>query len=262
MNNFGNSRFTVNIYDVFANFLPGFIFLGGAALPFIFGNSLSGFSALEGSLFIFAAFAIGVLTQAIGSYTKKYQFRAPLCNFPSKSNEKKFMRLVEEREMPFNQVMEKIDDNSNDLSVPEEKFLTRCENIFDFDGDEQIEDWGYLFKLCLTQLEVSPYNRTLRIQAQHLATRGLYVSLFFLCIYYLAIAIVQQPPIHNYLNQWGFIHNLPHQQIGVLPASVLVLMSGLSLVISYVFYLRSVHFEEDVVNYMISEVVASQSSST
>lgn len=250
-----SSRFTVNIYDVFANFLPGFIFLGGAAIPFLPGDTLSGFGTFGGTLLIFASFAVGGMMQALGSYTKHYQYRFPTRDFPSESANEWSLCLIEKRKMPFNRIMDEIANNQDDLTPPQSEFFSSCRNLFGFDSDSDNNDgdwmdWGDLFKICLTHLEITPYNRTLRIQAQHLATRGLYISFFIIFIYYIALSAIQVLPIYNL------------QQFDVISWQRLVIIGLFCVPISYIFYLRSVHFEKDVVNYMIAEVVASGSNIT
>lgn len=39
MNQLEYKRFAVNMYDIFANFLPGFILIGGILLPFLSSDS-------------------------------------------------------------------------------------------------------------------------------------------------------------------------------------------------------------------------------
>lgn len=122
--------------------------------------------------------------------------------------------------------MERLNNSSedNNLSVTEESFFDSCCGLFNIDQKEGTDDstnlalfasqqeinnsppliifanqkenrddWGYLFKLLISYLEVSPCNRTLRLQALHLATRGLYLSVVLIGIYYFMI--------------WLFIYN-------------------------------------------------------
>lgn len=185
MNNIEYKRFAVNMYDIFSNFLPGFILIGGLLIPFLDSSRLSNIGLLKGSFLTLAAFAAGGFTQAIGSRAKYYNFRLPFFSFPPEpADDGRQWFLIEDRKMPFDAKMEDIMQNNGELSFAERKFFDVCEEMFGISGDKGIRDWRYLFKMIISYLEASPHNRTLRIQAQHLAARGLYVTLFILSLYY------------------------------------------------------------------------------
>lgn len=256
MNDLESNKFTVNIYDVFANFLPGFMFIGGV-IPLLWDSELtSNIGVLEGSLAVFAAFALGGLVQSVGAKLKYYHFRLPSRKFPSKKCEDATFWIFGRRYLPFTYKMNRLKKSKSkeddDLPLPEQKFFNACKDSFGFDSDSaELNDWGYLFKMCLTHLEASPYNRTLRIQAQHLATRGLYITFAALSVIYALIAIQQLRPIFpNAELSYAFI----------APALPYIVPAVLGLGGSYVLYIRSVHFEEDVISYMISEMVLSANS--
>lgn len=265
MNQLEHKRFAVNMYDIFANFLPGFILIGGFLLPFLGDDWLSNINLLEGSFLTLAAFAMGGVTQAIGSRIKRYQFRLPLFSFPADPVDGDSQGwVIRKRKLPFNVKMEAIKCESDDLSFAEKGFLSTCEEIFKLDKEQRIDDWGYLFKMIISYLETSPHNRTLRIQAQHLAARGLYVTLFMLFSYYLLFSVVA------WIQSWRYFSIDMREGI----SSVLLYNYDVSLVIwpiasisclllSYILYIRSIHFEEDVPKYMISEItIAAEHSET
>lgn len=123
-------KVSVNIYDLFANFLPGFILIGGVLLPFLAGNGSSNISISEGAFVTLAAFAIGGGTQALGSHTKRYRFRFPFLSFPADSEADtgtsctrleeilQWLHLdsyIEKRKLPFNSKLEEIDQKSQDV---------------------------------------------------------------------------------------------------------------------------------------------------
>lgn len=250
MNPISNNKFTVNIYDIFANFLPGIILISGLLLPYANSNLISAISFSTGTVTLFIAFAVGGFIQGIASLTKKYQYRLPKQEFPSAVKKESRFRFLTSRKLPFNHKLEQIDgDNSNKLPIPEQKFKEACKSVLELnDTDTPVDDDGYLFKVCLTYLEASPYNRTLRIQAQHLATRGLYTTSFLLSGYYLCIFTFEL--IDN-----GVLIDM-NAQYSFQPI-VFLLLSGLSLILFHLFYLRSIDFEEDVVKYLISEIYLS-----
>jgi hypothetical protein len=256
MTNLDNSRFTVNAYDVFANFLPGFILLTGVALPFLSQRTLPSLGAIEIVFYTFITFSIGGIVQAIGSKTKYIKFTWPFNESNTKTSKNLFLGILRRRVMPFDRAMNNIviksyerNRNNYDLSKAEWKFFDCCNEIFGFDSNVIFRDWGYLFKMCLAHLETSPHDRTLRIQAQHLAARGLYISFFILFILYSSLSVIQT----------GVFNNTIQQPLHALSSDLLFLMAVLCLIASWVFRNRSVHFEEDVVKYMISEMVASGS---
>lgn len=255
MNPIPNNKFTINIYDIFANFLPGIVLISGLLLPFIDSNLISAINLSTGTVTLFIAFAVGGFVQGTASLTKQYQYRLPGQNFPSPVNGTKQLQFFAKRKLPFSQKVSHMNsDGSDELPIPERKFNQACETVFKInDDDVSIEDDGYLFKLCLTYLEASPYNRTLRIQAQHLATRGLYTTSFLLSGYYLCaftIELLDNGLIFNTNVQYSF-----HQ-------IVFLLLSILSFILFHLFYLRSIDFEEDVAMYMISELYLSSKAET
>lgn len=247
MNNLEYNRFTLNMYDIFANFLPGFVLVGGLLLPFAGHERIVNAGLLEGVFATLAAFAVGGFTQAIGSKIKRLQFRIPFCKYPSEDTTVGLcIPFVERRTMPFHRKMSDITENCE--GILESEFSESCEELLKIDsiGNAE-EDWDSLFKTCLAFLEVSPCNRTLRIQAQHLATRGLYIAFFFLFSYYLLLTVIL------YFN--GSMVISPQKTS--FPISVLALFSIFSVGSSYLAYIRSTHFENDVTEYMISEIYIS-----
>jgi hypothetical protein len=203
-----------NLYDIFANFLPGAILIFGLYLP----ESSREFSFPEVGVTAAAtlaviAFVLGFLLQALAS------------------------PLVERLPRPFDKEM----GNIQSPSGVEDDFATLCDKKFGIDVTEHgsgYEQWSLLFKSILSDLEASPWSRTLRIQALHLAARGLAMAFLVLSVCYgLYVVGVLQADQSDL-----FSRNL-------IPEAATVLAFGFMIIAGS----RARHFEKDVVTYMISE---------
>lgn len=285
------NKFTINVYDVFSNLIPGTVTVVGILFPFSGITFVPNMGLAKGFVVILVSFSIGVGLQGIGSRIKRYHFypfpsehkekaedentwesidsfenrhtfslEVPTefensvnikisgqDSIPEKSEDKPLHvrikervlpLLVRRRVLPFNARMRDISTSNGDLSLAEEKFFKSCNKVMNISGDE-IRQWDYLFKMIVSHLETLPSNRTHRIQAQHLATRGLYLSFAFLSVYYILIGI---------FGAFNWINGL------VFSESILFLFALPCLILAHTFYLRSVHFEEDVVKYIICEI--------
>lgn len=138
---------------------------------------------------------------------------------------------------PFNERMADIDTEDG----LEGDFASICDDKFGVkvvDYDEEYDGWSMLFKSILSDLENSPWSRALRIQALHLAARGLTVAFVLLTAYYLLYVGGVLTP--------GGMELFSHNQVPLAAA----LGTGVLAVLTAH---RSRHFENDVINYMISE---------
>lgn len=204
-----------NLYDIFANFLPGAVLIFGFYLPDAPKDfSFPGVTITSAVVLTILAFVVGFGLQAIASVLSGILGH------------------------PFNSRVLDIDPDENNLhgdfaSICKKKFGVKINQQTDKDGE-----LGWLFKSILSDLENSPWSRTLRIQALHLAARGLAVAFLGLTLYYGAY--------------WVGILSAEHNELFVrpcVPPIATVVAIALLLVIGW----RARHFENDVVTYMISE---------
>ncbi|WP_162562347.1 hypothetical protein [Salinigranum rubrum] len=209
-----------NLYDVFSNFLPGAYLLLGIALPFAPPSlELGGVTVLHLLISLILAFILGSAIQALAAdlYGRKTAF------------ERRMDRI------------QNGDAAHEGESVINQHFVALCDSELKIKNltneNQRFKNWGWLFKLLLSDLEDSSKNRTLRLQALHLSARGLSLSSFLLALYYIPFLI----PEINSLSNFSYLFLVP--------------MIVLSLVLGEVFRGRSKHFEDDVSQYLISEFV-------
>lgn len=294
--------FAVNIYDLFANFLPGIVFVGGILLPFFGSRVVEEITLFQGTFITLLAFAIGVGIQAIGTRLKRPRLRRiPYLHTGALKVVKGWgVILLETTPTRFNDRMNDLFDGGNsagdaarpedvemslappdggglggvltpypDESIPETNFSEACKQVFGFDRPltEFNDDWDFLYKMILSYLEGSPCDRTIRIQAQYCATRGLFYTSVLLSIYYVAMLttlLAIETDLVGVLSS-GSLDGLGEllrtgfatSSVEIVPAYVLLTLSVLGLLFSGLFYVRARHFEEDIVNYMISEIIIS-----
>ena len=232
----------LNIYDIFADILPGAVFVAGLAFPFI--RNEPDLNIVEGIGFLVLAFTFGLWTQSLGS-------------------------RFGDGDKPFNEYMENLvecersydSENQNDTNISfggdktkitkiDLEFLHYCRDTYEIEDD--FDDWGHLFKLLMSQLEGSAWSRTVRIQTLHLATRGLYVSFFLLTIYYTILLTANFAPVSSFIRSFspGFLL-LSGYTINVWDS---ILIIAFNLALFKEFRRRSKHFEHDVVMYIVSEL--------
>lgn len=215
----GQSYLQLNLYDIFANFLPGAYLLIGMFLPeWLLLEKFPTISIFEAGGAVIMAFVAGFCTQSIGSY-------------------------VQTDNRPFDKFMPGEEDgalgseNINDTSI-DRLFCEMCENEFGIDPwDSDFSDWGRLYKLVIADIETGAQQRALRIQALHLSARGLLVSACILVVF-------------HFLRALFLIPLFPRST----PVVHLVLV-GISIVSIPIFYYRYKDFERDVVKYMIYDFV-------
>lgn len=172
---------SINLYDIYANIVPGVVFLLGIVIPLDFGAILKelfgpnvdisiGISQLL--LFIVIAFVVGQILQAFGSrFDGDHGFGSLLSEIRGES-----------------------DQNRHEVTEFETVFWELCREKFvltdSFDSSDR------LFKAILAYLENSSRTRALRLQALYLFSRGMYVASLSLCFIYLIILISL---VYNYL---------------------------------------------------------------
>lgn len=204
-----------NLYDIFANFLPGAVLILGFYLPHTSQDfSFPGISITDAVVVTLLAFVVGFILQAMASFLSKQYGN------------------------PFESEVADINSDQDDLyrdfaSVCKKKFGIEVNEL-----DEEDEELSWLFKAILSDLENSPWSRTLRIQALHLAARGLAVAFLVLTVYY---------GIY-----WEGSLSVGDDELfarACVPAFATLGTASLFGVIAW----RAIHFEKDVVTYMISE---------
>lgn len=233
----GGGRFRFNAYDVFSHFLPGVLLFFGLTLPFL--GEEQPFPDLNLIAAVFAAvvaYGLGLGTQALGSIASRRKV------FGKKPWSK--------RNRPFNYKMNKmleIETKESEFSNIDWAARELCVEVFDLDCDGS-DNTEHLFKSLLAYLEASQWNRSLRIQALHLASRGLYVVSLILLMYYGVFGIGLSLPSEFSV----FMYD------GYLNAGHFFILSVLMIPTSWILFDRARHYESDVVIYILSEFFMSQ----
>lgn len=225
-------RFTFNAYDLFANFLPGALLLIGVGFPFIvFNGSVPDLSLIDVVVLSTIAFGAGVVTQSIGSSLADREVFS--------------FSPLKERNHPFNEKMEELldeDASQEDFSGMEWKARKACIDAFHLSGDGS-DDITLIFKSLLAYLESSKWNRGLRLQSLHLASRGLYIVSLFLAAYFfsftLSVLIPQDIGLFVYSGSLAGIH--------------FAFLGSLMFLVAYIMFKRARHFEDDVSTYILAE---------
>jgi len=164
----------INLYDIFANIIPGLAFLLGLVVPFevsaslqaIFGSSepLS-FTIGQILLLVAVAFILGQLLQAFGS------------RFDGDHGFSDFVRKLKGEDVQTRYEITEFDNS----------FWVFCKKEFQLTDD--FEAYDRLFNAVYSFLETSNRNRALRMQALYLFSRGVRVAAVFLLLLYTAIYI-------------------------------------------------------------------------
>lgn len=156
-----------NIYDIFANIVPGVVFLVGLSFPFKIQQLLGDGAnvAIAVTLFFFFSLVVGQILQAIGGWA---------------DGDHGFSLLVED-------IVREQSKSRFDVTEFDECFLVLCQDIFDLSAD--FDDYSRLFKMLLAYLEYSGRSRALRMQALYLLARGVWVSAGLLIIWFVTLLI-------------------------------------------------------------------------
>lgn len=217
----------INVYDIFANIVPGLAFILGLVVPFevasslhaIFGSSTSiRFTIGQLLLLIAVAFIVGQLLQAFGS------------RFDGDHGFGNYVRKLRGEGVTTRYEITEFD----------ESFWHLCKHEFDLSDD--FDAYDRLFNAVYSFLEESNRNRALRMQALYLFSRGIRVAAIFLALLYAAVAISLY---YEYIPQDLLIY--VRQQRAILVGIVL------SLVIARVANLEREEFERDWLEYTVTE---------
>lgn len=234
-----------NLYDIFANFLPGAILLIGIFLPIVGVRGLLVELQLGSVIVLLVlSFAAGIALQVLGSTL-------------GSASEPFRMHMKAVTEFHENQESSGVDEKavaprSSEIEISglDVLFFEECRKEFHLSA--QFEDWERLFKNVLSKLEEHPQSRAIRLHAQYLGVRGMTITMGVLSIYYLAVSIplllaavvyVQERP--NWIQSYTEVIHLP------LPAILLITI--FSIILTYLFHKRQKEFKLDVIRYMIRE---------
>lgn len=215
------SRF--NLYDIFANFLPGVILIIGVFLPIFGVEGLFVTLGIGGILIIIVlAFAMGLALQVLGAYISS----------ASAAFENHMKAVVNDEQEDGS---ERNSDGQITISSVDILFLERCRSEFELTAN--FDDWNRLYKLVLSRLERPSQSRALRIQALYLGMRGVTVTMIILFMYY----------IISYIGVQYFGLEV------ALPTWALIAFIGLTAALGVLFYMRQQEFQNDVVMYIIND---------
>lgn len=230
-------RFTFNAYDLFSNFLPGVFLLFGLWLPFArLSEPFPDLTLVQASMAAIIAFGLGVGAQSLGSMASRKQVVG--------------IWPWDDRKPPFNRKLEEMlsaDERPPEIDSVDWAARQMCVEVFDLDCDGT-DDCSYVFKSLIAYLEGSNWNRSIRIQALHLASRSLYIVCLLLILYYVAFAVGLLTPTNL----------TPISYDGIFDPTSLAIVSVGLLPLSWIFFRRARHFESDVAKYMFSEFYLSR----
>jgi hypothetical protein len=166
---------TINLYDIFANIVPGVYFLIGLyvgthptkILDLFFTREVVIPVGLPLLLLVVAvAFVIGQLLQLGGGvYDDDHGFDA-------------LMRRIRGEDVSCRY----------NISEVEDRFWEMCRQEFDL--SDEFESHETLFNLLLSYVEASGRSRALRLQALYLFVRGVFVASTYLTLLYATLVIV------------------------------------------------------------------------
>lgn len=166
---------TLNLYDVFANIVPGLYLILGSALVVkpvelidaVFAGNVAvpvGIPLLLTGVAV--SFVVGQLLQMGGSrHDDDHGFDALMWRIRGRDTDCRYS-----------------------LSDVEDDFWEMCRGRFDLTWDFESHD--KLFKLLLSYLESSERSRALRLQALYLFVRGIFVASIFLAFVCYGLAVV------------------------------------------------------------------------
>lgn len=156
-----------NIYDIFANIVPGVVFLVGLSFPFksqqFVGDGAN--AAIAVTLFLFFSLVVGQILQAIGGWA---------------DGDHGFSLLVED-------ILREQSESRFDVTEFDEYFVVLCHDTFGL--SDEFDDYSHLFKLLLAYLEYSGRSRALRMQALYLLARGVWVGAWLLIIWFVTLFV-------------------------------------------------------------------------
>lgn len=216
-----SERVTFTIYDIISSFLPGAVFVTGALLPFTGVGDLL-IDLRLGSIVIFAiiSFTTGLAFQAVGGIVSSTSdiFAQHLTDVVSDEQNETSPLGVDTSDVQFVESFRK-----------------------EFNLDSEFDNWSSLYRRVVSRLERSQYQRTIRLQALQLGTRGLCVALGILALSYIGGYIIVVIPF-----------SIEDVSV-IIPPLLMPLLGVIYAAVSVAFYKRSNEYGKYSVRYMISE---------
>ena len=216
-----------NIYDIFANIVPGIVFLLGLTFPFktqqILGNDIT--SVINVLFFVLISFVVGQVLQLIGGWIDK---------------DHNFSRFIED-------IIKKESKSKFNVTGIDRYFIVLCSDTFNL--SKNFNNYNHLFKLLLAYLEHSGRSRALRMQALYLFSRGIWVSSWLLFLWFLVLFISLR---YGYISADSI--NLINLKMDDLRGEFVILISlVISFIFGYIFNSVRREIEKDWVMYVVIE---------
>lgn len=214
-----------NLYDIFANFLPGAVLLIGLLFPYLgIGGLFASLNTGGLLLMLVLSFAAGLLVQAVGGNVQ--------------SSGRDFADHIQNVDRYAD-----VEDERYDADVDAEINISTLDAYFveafraELGLTSDFDDWSRLHKLILAKLEATSRTRALRLQALFLAMRGMAVTMALLAVWFVLYMV------------FSAINLFP----ATIPIWTLPYLSLLWLCTAGVLYDRAGEFSRDVTKYMIIE---------
>lgn len=224
-----------NVYDVFANIVPGVVLLIGLLFPLDVREivDVEIVSVTIASLFVILSFVSGQIVQSFGGWADGDHGFSELMTCLIQN--KKYSRF--------------------ELTEFDERFLLHCDETFDL--RDEFDDYGRLFKMILAYLEYSGRTRALRMQALYLFARGIWVSVWLLALWFLIIGVSMR---YEYLSNdslelVNLRMNLLRSEGAIWFAFIIVILTGI------LFHRVRSNLELDWIQYTVSEFCLDRSVS-
>lgn len=215
-----------NLYDIFANFLPGAILVMGILFPYVGVKGL--FVEMNvGSLLVLlvSSFAMGLFVQALGGIVQ--------------SSGADFADHIKKVDGQADGSESRVGDSESrsdiNISTLDAYFIETFRAELGLESD--FKDWSRLHKLILAKLEATSRTRALRLQALYLSMRGMATTMVLLAIWFGIYALLTAINV--------FPSGIPFWTFPYLIA--------VSLVTAGIFYNRGSEFSKDVAKYMVIE---------
>lgn len=273
--------YNFNLYDIFANLLPGSVLLLGLFLPSLgVEGLLIDFSLGSALVFLLLSFAAGLVVQACGYpiHSGAKQFDKHLSELDEEGSD--HSENGEDAEDTGNAEnggdsdgdednREEEDENEPDDSSSTKNLAVPDAELPDSNRDEPAEDgldsidtefielirderdygpqynnWTSLYTWVLVKLDGSSRTRAIRLHGLFLATRGMFVVSLLLFIFYS-------------LTLWLYQDGLVSIEISWIVCTSLV---GVSLLLTIIFCIRTSNLNASLTNTMIKEYVVEYGS--
>ena len=196
----------INLYDVFANFLPGSLLIIGIIAPIVGANNLVQLGLGSALIFFIISYALGFVIQAFGGWMSSGDaaFENHMKNIregngngepqddadgngePQDDTEELVQEESEVNEIAQrNPEVNRRDVNYGSIDVTFDELVSQAKHV-----SSRYEDWEGLYNWVMVRLDNSSRTRALRMHSTFLAVRGLAVVFSFFVLYYLTMAVL------------------------------------------------------------------------